>query len=265
MIARVEGMPIHAFRFGPIDRTRPAFFVLGGVHGLERIGADLAIAYLESIIDRDLTERVIVVPMLNPVGVARATRANGNGVDLMRNAPPSPFGGTPILGGQQLSRHLPYFMGTSLQAEAKALIDLVEHELFETPYAIALDLHSGYGFIDRIWYPYARSCEPFPDLAAIDALRPHLAAYTVEQTAQAYTIRGDLWDYLYDRRRAHGPGRLIPLTLEMGSWRWVRERPLQGLTALGRFNPLDPQRHREVIAQHLPMIDALRAHATNRS
>src|SRR6185295_12711058 len=63
----------------------------------------------------------------------------------------------------------------------------------------------------------------------------------VEPTARSYTIAGDLWDYLYDRAVERGR-RLLPLTLEMGSWAWVRKNPIQALTALGRFNPIKPHR-----------------------
>lgn len=276
VIATAEGLPIHAFRFGPADPATPALFVCGGVHGLERIGTDVAIAYLTTLVARLAWDavlhdalarcRIVVVPLVNPVGMSRGQRANGNGVDLMRNAPPAPFGGTPLLGGQRISPRLPWYMGAEgapMEAEAAALVALVERELFAAPLAIAVDLHSGYGFADRLWYPYARTREPLPDLPAIDALARLLDdtlpnhVYRVEQTAQAYTIRGDLWDHLYDRRCAAGPGALLPLTLEMGSWSWVRKNPLQGLSSLGRFNPIKPHRHRRTLRRHLPLLDFL--------
>src|SRR5262249_9669497 len=152
------------------------------------------------------------------------------------------LGGTPLLGGQQLSPYLPWYMGAPgapMEPEAAALVGFVERELFATPFAIALDLHSGYGFNDRIWYPYARTREPPPDLPRFELLAELLDhslpnhVYEIEQTAQAYTIRGDLWDHLYDRRREAGGGTMLPLTLEMGSWTWVRKNPLQGLSQLG--------------------------------
>jgi zinc carboxypeptidase len=276
VLAHVEGMPIHAFHFGAADRTKPALLVVGGVHGLERIGTDVAIAYLSSLVtrlawDRVLAAalahcRVIVVPLVNPVGMVRGQRANGNGVDLMRNAPAAAIGGTPLLGGQRLSPRLPWFMGAEgagMEIEAASLVRLVEDELFASPFAIALDLHSGFGFVDRLWYPYARTREPLPDQPAIRALTQLLDdtlpnhVYRIEQTAQAYTIRGDLWDHLYDRRREAGGGVLLPLTLEMGSWAWVRKNPIQGLSTLGRFNPIKPHRHRRTLRRHLPLLDFL--------
>ncbi len=279
-LVRVEDRPIHTFRFGAADRTSPVLLVVGGVHGLERIGTEVAIAFLTALVTRLRWDqvlhdalarcRVIVVPLLNPVGMARGQRANGNGVDLMRNAPAHPFGGTPLLGGQRLSRRLPWYMGPAngpMEAEAAALVELVEREVIPAPFSIALDLHSGYGFVDRLWYPYARTREAPADLAAIRALGALLDetlpnhVYRLEQTAQAYTIRGDLWDYLYDRRISTGPGSLLPLTLEMGSWAWVRKNPSQALSSLGRFNPLVPHRHRRILRRHLPLLDFL-LHAT---
>jgi predicted deacylase len=280
VLAHADGLPIRVFRFGPTDPASPVLLVTGGVHGVERIGTDVAIAFLQHLLARLAWDavlhatlercRVIVVPLVNPVGMARGQRANGNGVDLMRNAPAHPTGGTPWLGGQQLSPRLPWYMGAPgapMELEAATLVELVERELFGSPFALALDCHSGFGFIDRIWYPYARTREPPPHLARIEALArllddtlPH-HVYRVEQTARAYTIRGDLWDYLYDRRTEAGPGWLLPLTLEMGSWAWVRKNPLQGLSTLGRFNPVKPHRHRRILRRHLPLLDFL-LHAT---
>jgi len=276
VLATVDGMPIQAFRFGTADRTAPALLVTGGVHGLERIGTDVAVAYLTTLVARLAWDailrdglarcRILVVPLVNPVGMALSRRANGNGVDLMRNAPPAPFGGTPLIGGHQLSPRLPWYMGRAgapMEVEAAALVGFVERELFAAPFAVALDLHSGYGLVDRIWYPYARTREALPDARAIAALGRLLDdtlpnnVYRVEQTAQAYTIRGDLWDHLYDRRRAAGPGALLPLTLEMGSWAWVRKNPWQGISSLGRFNPVVPHRLRRTLRRHLPLVDFL--------
>lgn len=275
ILARVDDLPIHSFTFGTGE---PVFLVTGGVHGLERIGTEVAVAFLASLVtrlawDRVLHDalarcRVIVVPLLNPVGMTKAQRANGNGVDLMRNAPAHAMGGTPLLGGQRISPRLPWYMGAAgapMETEARALVDLVERDVMPAPFALALDCHSGYGFLDRLWYPYARTREPLPDQPAISSLGRLLDTtlpnhvYRFEQTAQAYTIRGDLWDYLYDRKRAGAPGMLLPLTLEMGSWAWVRKNPLQGLSALGRFNPIKPHRQRRTLRRHLPLFDFLLA------
>lgn len=274
ILAKPQGLPIHAFAFG---QGEPVLLVTGGVHGLERIGTDVAIAFLQSLIARLpwdgllqqalQSTRILVVPLINPVGMANSQRANGNGVDIMRNAPVDGTRATPLIGGQRISPRLPYYQGTKLELETRAVIDLVERECFGTPFCLALDLHSGFGMIDRLWYPYARSLQPPPDLDAIQALGGLLDAampnhvYKLEQTAQSYTISGDLWDYLYDQRRARGGGTLLSITLEMGSWAWVRKNPWQGFISLGRFNPLVPHRLRRTLRRHLPLIEFL-FHAT---
>ncbi len=92
-----KSLPLRAFFLGSADPAAPAIGYFGGVHGLERIGADVVIAYLRSIVQRlrwDTTLhaqleklRMVFVPVVNPGGMLLRTRANPNGVDLMRNAP----------------------------------------------------------------------------------------------------------------------------------------------------------------------------------
>lgn len=272
-LVRVERLPIHAFTFGAPGPV-PVMIVVGGVHGIERIGAEVAISFLSALGSRLAWDqvlhdtlarcRIVVLPLLNPVGMALGQRANGNGVDLMRNAPAARGRTTPLLGGQRISPRLPWFMGhRGLEAESRALVELVAAETERAPFALALDLHSGYGIVDRLWYPYARTREPIADLDAVTALGKLLDdtlpnhVYRLEQTARAYTIKGDLWDHLYDERRT----LLLPLTLEMGSWTWVRKNPVQGLSPLGRFNPIKPHRYRRTLRRHLPLLEFL-VHAT---
>ena len=90
-------LPLHAFSLGNRDPGVPAIGIFGGVHGLESIGAQVVIAFLQSILSRlrwDTTLqrqlerlRLVFVPVVNPGGMWRRTRANPRGVDLMRNAP----------------------------------------------------------------------------------------------------------------------------------------------------------------------------------
>ena len=269
--------PLLAFHFGPAARELPIFILVGGVHGLERIGTQVVLAYATTLcrrLDWDPSTaaaieraRLTVVPLVNPVGMARRTRANGRGVDLMRNAPDADGWATPFIGGQRISSRLPWFRGLAgqaMEAEARALVDLVERESFGTALALVLDVHSGFGLVDRLWFPYARTRRPLPHLAELYALArllddtlPH-HVYRMEPQAQTYTVQGDLWDHLYDRRAAHPvPGALLPLTLEMGSWMWLKKNPRQMLSVLGSFNPLVPHRLRRTLRRHLLLIDFL--------
>lgn len=289
---RGQRLPVHGVVLGSTDRTLPTLALVGGVHGLERIGAQVVLAYLHTLVEllrwdevmqRSLERaRIVFVPLVNPVGTLLRTRANGAGVDLMRNAPPHPDGRASFLvGGQQLSPRLPWYMGAPeapMQRESEALCRFIERELFEAPLAIAIDVHSGFGFEDRLWFPYARTRRPFPNLAEIYALERLLDetlpnhVYRLEPQARNYTVHGDLWDYLHDRHAdrladgGDGAARVfLPLTLEMGSWLWLRKNPRQAFSVLGGFNPMKPHRLRRTLRRHLPLFDFLhRATASPR-
>ncbi|MFM2415650.1 MAG: hypothetical protein RL385_373 [Pseudomonadota bacterium] len=273
-----QRMPVWSLCFGAQDPEAPALAFVGGVHGLERIGTQVVLAYLQTLSVRltwdqvlhDTLARVrlVFVPLVNPGGMLLHRRPNPRGVDLMRNGPRGADGrGTFLLGGQRMSPVLPWYAGTperELEQESAALARVVERELFASQAAIAVDCHSGFGMVDRLWFPYARTRKPFPHLAEVVALKHLLDAtlphhvYRLEPQAQAYTIEGDLWDYLYDRHGAQANGRpFVPLTLEMGSWAWVRKNPWQVWEAGGSFNPVLPHRLKRTLRRHLPLFDLL--------
>lgn len=269
--------PIVGVVIGPDDPTLPTLCLVGGVHGLERIGTEVVLAYLHTIVqrlawDRLLrdaltTTRVALLPLVNPVGMTLGRRSNGRGVDLMRNGPVGPYSqGSLLVGGQRISPLLPWYAGDAqtMEPEARALCRFVSREVSPSRAAIAIDCHSGFGLVDRLWFPYARSRRPFPGLGEVVAMHrllertfPH-HVYRMEPQAQAYTIEGDLWDHLYDRRReADVGGFFLPMTLEMGSWNWVRKNPRQLASALGGFNPMVPHRRDRTLRRHLPFFDFL--------
>ena len=281
-LARVEvdghDLPVWGLSIGCTDPGTPSLILVGGVHGLERIGARVVTAFLETLSMRLRWDelwraalsraRIVAVPLLNPGGMLRRTRANPRGVDLMRNAPVDRWHrSTFLLGGQRISRHLPWYTGRperGMEVESRALCDFVLEALDGCPAALALDCHSGFGLVDRIWFPYARTHRPLPHLAEVVGIRRLLDGtlpnhvYRVEPTAQTYTIAGDLWDYLYDAQRARAPdAAFVPLTLEMGSWAWVRKNPRQLWSAAGSFNPVLPHRLQRTLRRHLPLIDFL--------
>ncbi|MGB8223387.1 MAG: M14 family zinc carboxypeptidase [Polyangiales bacterium] len=283
-IARVDGYPIHGIVMGSEDKTVPCLLLVGGVHGLERIGTRVVLAYLATLAERlhwdELTRsalrcsRIAAIPLLNPVGMRAGTRSNGNGVDLMRNGPTSVLRrGSFLVGGQRLSPLLPWYMGAAarLEAESEALIEFVSQNVLCSAAAIALDVHSGFGFQDRLWFPYARTSHPFPDTPEMYSLYellnqtlPH-HVYRTEPQSRAYLIEGDLWDHLYDRSRARDTGLFLPLTLEMGSWTWVRKNPKQALSPLGTFNPIKRHRVHRTLRRHLLLIDFLHRAAVGHS
>jgi hypothetical protein len=266
-------LPVHVVTLGSSDPGAPAVGFFGGVHGLERIGAEVVIAFLANLVARlrwdesllRLLEslRMVFMPLVNPGGLARGTRANPAGVDLMRNAPvearePVPF----LLGGQRYSARLPWYRGPAgapMQPESAALCALVERELLARPFSLAIDCHSGFGLVDRLWFPFAHTSTPIdalPDVHALkelfdDAHPQH--RYVFEPQSRQYLAHGDLWDHLVQRAR---PGAtFVPMTLEMGSWTWVRKNPRQLLSRHGIFNPLIEHRRSRVLRRHLAWLD----------
>jgi hypothetical protein len=151
-----------------------------------------------------------------------------------------------------------------MEIEANAVCDLVRAELFPSKVSLALDVHSGFGTRDRVWFPYAKTKKPFPNVAEVFALKLMLDrtypnhVYIVEPQAAQYTAHGDLWDFLYDEQRKNEKGNFfLPLTLEMGSWIWAKKDLRQIFSVLGAFNPMKPHRLQRTLRRHLLFLDFL--------
>ena len=268
-----ETLPVHAYVFGSAHADAPAVGFFGGVHGLERIGAEVVIAHLRSLVmrlrwDETLhrqleTMRMLFVPLVNPGGLALGTRANPNGVDLMRNAPVEALDRVPYLvGGQRMSASLPWYRGAAdagLENESAALCGIVRDELLSRPFSIAVDCHSGFGLRDRVWFPFAHTARPIEHLPEIHALCETMDEtllhhrYLIEPQSHQYLAHGDLWDHLYLGARTDTV--FLPLTLEMGSWLWVRKNPRQLFSRHGLFNPMIAHRQQRVLRRHLGWLD----------
>jgi len=276
-----QRFPVYAICLGNPSPEVPAVGFFGGVHGLERIGAEVVLAYLrslvarlswDSVLHRELESvRLVFMPIVNPGGLWRGTRANPNGVDLMRNAPIESDERVPFLiGGQRISSGLPWYQGPRdgpMEAESRALCSVVEEELLTREFSIALDCHSGFGLYDRLWFPYAHTALPIEHLPEIHALKDIFDrtytnhSYVFEPQSHQYLTHGDLWDYLY---RQACPGRVfLPLTLEMGSWLWVKKNPRQLFSRHGIFNPLIEHRQQRVLRRHISWLDFLTRAATS--
>jgi len=270
--------PIYSITMGSEDPTSPCLLLVGGVHGLERIGSQVInsvlISTARSLAWDDFFKaqlahyRVIFVPILNPVGMYRMSRSNGNNVDLMRNAPIESVGKKQFLyGGHRISEKLPFYRGNpdQMETENQVLCKLIREQIFPSKVSIALDMHSGFGVRDRIWFPYAKTTTPFPYLAEMHALKELFDetyqhhVYQVEPQATAYTTHGDVWDYCFDEfLKIRKDEFFLPLTLEMGSWLWIRKNPLQLFNPLGIFNPMSPHRARRMLRRHKNLVDFLR-------
>jgi hypothetical protein len=281
--------PLYTITMGTTDKTAPCLGLFGGVHGLERIGSEVVIAWLQTLSemlnwDETLHERLkktrlVFMPIVNPVGMYNTRRSNGSGVDLMRNSPTiaeeEPYF---LIGGHRISNLLPYYSGEvskfeDMELESRTLCDFVTKEMFPSRLSLSVDVHSGFGSVDRFWFPYAKTKKPPPHLPEIAALKKLFDRtypnhfYRIEPQAKQYTTHGDLWDYLYDeqQREAQAAAALsgksanlyVPWTLELGSWLWLKKNPRQVFSSLGPFNPLQPHRLQRILRRHLTLFDFL--------
>jgi len=276
-VAAGHHFPVYAICLGNPSPDVPAVGFFGGVHGLERIGAQVVTAYLQHLVmrlrwdtmlHRQLEQvRLVFMPIVNPGGMWSATRANPRGVDLMRNAPVDALEKVPyLMGGQRLSAGLPWYrgrLGEPMEAENQAVCEVVHRELLTRSVSLAIDCHSGFGVSDRLWFPYAHTRSPIPHLAELHALQEIFEQshshhpYIIEPQSAQYLAHGDLWDHLY-LQACHDPARtFLPLTLEMGSWLWIKKNPRQLFSRNGIFNPLIGHRLQRVLRRHLSLLDFL--------
>ncbi|MCC7403234.1 MAG: DUF2817 domain-containing protein [Bdellovibrionales bacterium] len=269
--------PIYSFSLGTEEPTAPVLMITGGFHGLERIGAQLAWSLMKTTVERmtwdnALSEllgrvRMVVLPLVNPTGYYNYRRSNLNGVDLMRNSPIRAIDDTPpLVGGQRITNKLPWFQGApdSFEPENQAVIEAFESEVKSSRCAVALDFHSGFGLKDRLWFPFSYTTKPFDSLSELHALtylfeqtHPY-HIYQIEPQSHGYLLNGDMWDYLYlEFHKASTAGLFLPVTLEMGSWSWVRKNPLQIFSKHGAFNPIKEHRLKRTYRRHHLLFDFL--------
>lgn len=269
--------PIYSFEIGSKDPTAPVLFLVGGVHGLERIGSQLAWSLLKTTIDRLLWDetlklvfekiKLVCIPLLNPYGYTHFSRSNPNGVDLMRNSRVIATEDTPyLLGGHRYTNKIPWFQGEKgiLEKELQFLEKIFNRTTDKSSTIISLDFHSGFGMVDRLWFPFSYTSKPFTQLSQLHALiylfeqtHPY-HIYKIEPQSEGYLLNGDIWDQLFLETHQRNPGKIfIPLTLEMGSWNWVRKNPLQIFSKQGIFNPMKEHRIKRTYRRHHLLFDFL--------
>ncbi len=259
----------------------PVLGLFAGVHGLEVIGVQILVHFLDFALKqtdwneqfRDLLTKVrmVGIPIVNPAGLVHMTRSNGHGVDLMRNAPVESACPSVFIGGHRWSAWLPYFRGKQdLELESRLLLRLVQEQCFNAPFSITMDLHSGFGVRDCLWTPYAKqqglppTWEEYRRIAQLIDNSLKYAKYDFAPQSRYYCTNGDLWDYLYDRYLEQNPGEeghFLPLTLEVGTWRFIKKSPLTGFRTWNYFNPAHAHRFRRVIRRHIQLLNLL-AHLT---
>jgi len=74
--------------------------------------------------------------------------------------------------------------------------------------------------------------------------------------SHGYLLNGDIWDYIFLEHLKNNPSSIyLPLTLEMGSWIWVRKNPLQLFSRQGIFNPVKEHRLKRTFRRHHLLYD----------
>ncbi len=274
-----DKLPIHGLVIGSKEPSHPTLGLFGGVHGLEKIGSQVLISFLQILearlewdldfVDHLKTTRIVCIPMVNPWGLINFSRSNINGVDLMRNAPIDAEGrATFLVGGHRISNKLPWYRGkknSEMEVESSILLDFVQKYMFASQCSIALDFHSGFGLRDQLWYPYAKSKKPFSflqqflNLAKIFEETYSHHVYKIEAQSLTYTTHGDLWDYALElhSKSQFSKNTFIPVTLELGSWAWVKKNPIQIFSLFGLFNPVKKHRYDRTMRRHIYLIDFL--------
>jgi hypothetical protein len=275
--------PLYSISLGTEAASAPTLLLTAGIHGIERIGSQVLIAWLETLLERLKWDsglqqqlaamQLVIMPIINPVGMYLNQRANGNGVDLNRNAPIDAEGRVPLLGGgHRLGPFLPWYRGRrrgEMEAENIALEQVIRRQVFNRPFAAVLDLHSGLGMQDRLWFPHAYRKQAIATIAEYVALKmlwersyPN-HTYLFEPQSIQYFSHGDLWDYFFCQSRAQHQAHFLPLTLEMGSWLWVKKSPRQLFNMAGLFNPQIQHRHTRVLRRHILLLDFMLAATLN--
>lgn len=129
----VQGRPIVLNKSGPASATLKVL-VVGAIHGNETAGIRIAQRLIAASPLRDVD--LLVVPTINPDGVAAGTRGNTHGVDLNRNFP---YRWRPLSGGEYSGR------GPLSEPESQAAHRLI---LREKP-DLTIWFHQPFGLIDK--------------------------------------------------------------------------------------------------------------------
>lgn len=253
----VEGRPL---RHVTLPGEGPLVCVTAGLHGLEWIGVQVALAVLEA--GPLPGARLRVFPVLNPDGYARTERQGGHGtvgelrcnargVDLNRNFPlpwqarPSriPFAGASEPGAATYRGPAPLS-----EPETRALTDVLHAE---PPHASA-NLHSFMGTLiaARVWHledwrAYGQLCRAFRHAQGGWGYRrlgtPVFDVFTGELEDWQHHVLG-CW------------GVCVECFSVVASLRQHRRAP----SAFWRFNPARPA---EVVARDAPAVRALLQHS----
>jgi murein peptide amidase A len=129
----VQGRPIVSIRSGTLDAA-VRILVVGSIHGNEAAGMRITRRLIG--LGAPKSAELLVVPTLNPDGLAAGTRGNAHGVDLNRNFP---FDWRPLSGGEYSGP------GPLSEPESRA----AHRFILRTKPDVTIWLHQPFGLVDR--------------------------------------------------------------------------------------------------------------------
>ncbi len=254
----VEGRPIWAFHVRDPGRiSHGSMLVFAGIHALEWVPAEIALAWLRVSVTERRAVDLTVIPLLNPDGRARAEadqragenryrRGNAAQVDLNRDF--AVYREAEAIWKGVLPGYYHTSPAPLSQPESQALDRLAASRRYDT----AVSLHSFGGFL---YYPWAGRFARAPDWQEYHrigrvmqaAMGPH--AYRPRQLSR--------WGFFF---RAQGT-ELDHLYGTYGAWTFLVETTRSGIarfedrkTYFRWYNPRDPAYH---ITQGVRLLRAL--------
>jgi hypothetical protein len=237
-----KNFPIYTITLGSSRPEAPVFGLVAGVYGRQKVGSQVVLSYLEHLIERMAWDealqwqlermKLILMPVVSPVRQ------------------------------EFFTRYLKWYHGQSdrLEPESQALCDFIKKECFGSPQSIILEVRSGMGTQDHLWFAYAKDKKPFPNLAEISAFKSLLdrvlpnSFYRIHPWSSRYKANGGVWDGIYDEFGLlhadafdQGEKVFLPLTLELGLGHATRA-PRDLSYATHSFM-------RRALGNHLPLFD----------
>jgi hypothetical protein len=249
--ASLAGLPLWAVRVPAAEEQQRTLLVMAGIHAMEWISTEAALAALEELAERPSAHTAVTfVPLLNPDGRAKVEldlaagrnvyrRGNLDHVDLNRDFAvnrerESVWHG--VLPGYHATTEAPLS-----QPESQAIDRLAARERFDR----AASLHAFGGFF---YYPWAGRWQRPPDWAAFVHLGQAMEA---AQGPRAYkTQQLARWAFFF---RAHG-AEIDHLYGRYGTFAFLIELTRSGVNVLKTkdfrtyfrwYNPREPGRHLE--------------------
>jgi hypothetical protein len=254
-----EGRDIHRVELGS-PRAKKVSLVISGLHAMEWIGVESALAIADDWIARGVhalgDRRLVILPVQNPDGYAkverelragkrRFTRANARGVDLNRNFAthfrPRHFWPTlfPFLGGPGPE--------PGSEPETRVILGTLERERGRIDRVVSL--HS---FGNKLLLPYGGRWKPPHD---IDELRA-MAREVNRGLGGRYDVRASsrwlpgAFAYGMELDHFHAEG-ISPLLVECSTGGFEWSDPSSWVSPFRWFNPRDPEIQSREIATAL--------------